>query len=173
VIFVTGFGPFGDVSDNPAARVARACHGCRIAGQTVIGRVIPVSFVRGPAETIAVARALQPRLVVGVGVAIERPVVTVEQRAQAHGQRRVDVDGAIEHFDACQPNAVSATLDVERLAAELGAEISTDAGTYVCNSWLYRVTLALPDIPVGFVHVPCSGLDLERLLRALGCAQEY
>lgn len=166
MILVTGFGPFGAVVDNPAARLARAVHGRRIGGHTVVGCVIPVSYARGPDTTIALARDLGPRFVVGLGVATARGTVEVERRAIAAGDGRTpDVDGVIlDRLDG--PDVVHATLDAERLAAALGADLSDDAGRYVCNAWLHRVAQAL-DVPVGFVHLPADGLDPERLLTAL------
>jgi hypothetical protein len=61
---------------------------------------------------------------------------------------------------------VDATIDVHRLALALGANVSDDAGRYVCNAWLYRVARGFP-APVGFVHVPPSGLDPAILLAGL------
>jgi len=166
MILVTGFGPFGPVVDNPAARLARAVHGRRTGGETVVGLVIPTSFARGPAATIAAARLVGPRFVIGIGVATTRSGVEVERRAVATGDGRTpDVDGAtLDRLDG--PDVVASTLDPERLAAVLGADLSDDAGRYVCNAWLYQVARAL-DVPVGFVHVPSDGLDPERLLTAL------
>jgi len=166
LILVTGFGPFGAVVDNPAARVARGVDGRRTGGETVVGVVIPTSFARGPAATIAAARTLRARFVVGIGVATTRSGVEVERRAVAWGDGRTpDIDGAIlDRLDG--PEVVPATLDPERLAAALGADLSDDAGRYVCNAWLHRVATGL-DVPVGFVHIPSTGLDPERLLAAL------
>lgn len=166
MVLVTGFGPFGAVVDNPAARLARGVDGRRTGGETVVGRVIPVSYARGPDATIAAARMFRPRFVVGIGVATARSGIEVERRAVAIGDGRTpDVDGVVQvRLDG--PDVVAATLDAERLAAALGADLSDDAGHYVCNAWLYRVARAL-DVPVGFVHVPSAGLDAERLLAAL------
>ncbi len=63
-------------------------------------------------------------------------------------------------------------MDVERLAAALGAGVSTDAGRYVCNAWLYQVAAALPDRLVGFVHVPPAGVELARLLAGVASLLE-
>lgn len=164
MILLTGFGPFLDVADNPAARVVRALDGRRLAGETVIGRVLPVSYRRGPAETVAVARRLEPRLVLGLGVARSRGRVTVERVGRPDVGAAPDVDG--ERPARLGAGLVRATVDVDRLAAALGAEVSDDAGDYVCNAWLYRVASTL-DVPVGFVHVPVRGLDPDRLARAL------
>ncbi len=165
MILVTGFGPFGDVVDNPAARLARAVHGQRAGGHTVVGLVIPVSYARGPSETIAVARALRPTLVLGIGVAVGRPGPEVERIGRRVADpSRADVDGVClaQVADA----DVRATIDARHLARALGARVSDDAGAYVCNAWLARVAGALP-VPVGFLHVPSDGVAARRLLDAL------
>ncbi|MBX2802673.1 MAG: hypothetical protein KTR31_33645 [Myxococcales bacterium] len=160
-VLVTGFGPFLDVTDNPSAALARAVDGCTVAGRSVVGRVLPVSFARGPDEAIRLAREEQAVLVVGLGVA-RRTEVCVERVGQRVSAQTPDVDGAQSSL-LDGPEVVPASLDVQRLSSALGARISDDAGRYVCNAWLYRVTLAL-DVPVGFVHVPPEGMDAQRLL---------
>ncbi len=162
-VLVTGFGPFPSVAVNPTAAVAQAVDGAVVAGGVpVLGRVLPVSFARGPDLAVALAREHDAQLVVGLGVARRRSGVWVERRGVRVERSTVDVDGS----DVCLldgPDRVIATLDVDRFARILGAEVSDDAGRYVCNAWLYRVAQALP-VPVGFVHVPAEGIEPTRLL---------
>lgn len=168
MILVSGFGPFPGVPDNPTAALARAIDGRRVAGETVVGIVLPVSYARGPAEVIRHAQLLGPRLVVGLGVASQRAKPCVERTGRrAANPERPDVDGVA--LDRCGdgPEIVRATADVARLAKALKAEISDDAGGYVCNAWLWTVVQALPGTPVAFVHVPPAGLPVDRLLGAL------
>lgn len=165
VILVTGFGAFLDVVDNPSGRLARAVDGAEVAGWRVVGREIPVSYARGVAATVALAREVGARLVLGTGVARSRDDVDVEAIGYAAGDPAVcDVDGVAR---GPAEGAVAATLDVARLAEALGARRSEDAGRYVCNGWLYDVVRALPDVPVGFLHMSPAGVAPERLLTAL------
>lgn len=168
MILVTGFGPFGRVIDNPSARAALEVHGRRVAGETVIGRVLPVSYARASAEVSEVVAASGPvRLVVGLGVATNRGDVEVERTGRRTcDPARPDVDG-VGVDDLGGPELVPATIDVEALARALKARISDDAGGYVCNAWLFRVAQALPDVPVGFVHIPAAGIATDRLLAGL------
>jgi pyroglutamyl-peptidase len=161
-VLVTGFGSFPGVPENPTARLARAVDGARIGEATVIGRVLPVSYARGPALAIELAREHGVALVVGTGVAVTRPGVTVETVGRRVLEGACDVDGA-SLCGLSDDELVAATLDVRRLAAALGATLSDDAGRYVCNAWLHRVASELA-VPVGFVHVPAEGIDAERLL---------
>lgn len=165
-ILLTGFGPFLDVRDNPSGRLVEALNGERVDGVPVVGEVIPVTYARGPSMAIERARRLDARLVVGFGVASNRRGVWVE----AAGRRRCggsrDTDGVILEDLGDGPERVAATVDVQRLAEALGAEISDDAGGYVCNAWAWTVPQALA-VPAVFVHLPPEGIPVERVRGAL------
>lgn len=170
-VLVTGFGPFLSVVDNPAARLAMQVHdpGGR---PPVHGLVIPVSYQRGPDLAIAVALRLGVSLVIGLGVATSRQRATVErcaslcidpQLADVDEVRRDRVDD-----DSGAPAWVEASLAVDRLAEAMGVDVSEDAGGYVCNAWLYRVSRALEGrAEVGFVHLPPQGLSPEELRQGI------
>lgn len=167
IVLVTGFGPFPGVDDNPTAALARAVDGATAGTARVVGRVLPASYVRAPDETVRLAREVGAALVVGTGVAVRRSVVCVERVAVRYSLGAPDVDGDTAGCGADGPERVAATIGCAHLAQALGADLSDDAGEYVCNAWLYRVVRAL-DVPVGFVHVPPEGLAPRRLLDALG-----
>lgn len=164
-ILVTGFGPFGQVRDNPSAAIARAVDGARLGDHEILATVLPVSYARAPAETVSLAVEHGVSLVVGFGVAMERSTVCVERTAVHVARGRPDMDGS-EMAMTDGPAVVTSSLDTVLFAEALGAEVSDDAGRYVCNAWLYKVTEAL-DCPVGFVHVPAQGLPTAALLDAL------
>lgn len=173
---VTGFGPFLDVVDNPSGRLAEAVNGLHLApGVEVHGLRLPVSYARAPALTLEAVARLEPRLVIGLGVAMGRPGVCVE----ALGRRRPlsgspDSDGVIlEDLEVDGPEVVGATAPAQALAQALGAVVSDDAGGYVCNAWLYRVLRGLEILPPArrpaaiFVHLPAQGLEPEVLCRGI------
>jgi len=164
-LLVTGFGAFPGVSRNPSGEVARAVDGADLDGVRVVGRVLDVSYARGPREAIRVARSIGATLVIGLGVASTRSAVDVERRAVRAAEGPADVDGRTRS-GLRGPPIVEATIDVVRLAAALGANLSDDAGRYVCNAWLYRVARGCA-APVGFVHVPPAGLDPAVLFAGL------
>lgn len=169
MILVTGFGPFLDVADNPTAALAASLHGRRVAGETIHGMVLPVAYDRGPMLAVAAAKRHDARLVLGFGVARGRKRVSIERLAvRACDPAHPDADGDRREWIGEGPERVYATIDVPRLARLLRAEESDDAGRYVCNAWLWHVARALPDRPVGFVHVPPAGIDPERVVAALG-----
>lgn len=173
VVLVLGFGPFLSVRDNPSARLARAIDGSVLPGGiAVIGEEMPVSYAGGARRAADRARELGACLVLGIGVATERPEVSVERYGRRPGPgTRPDVDGLSWALDPARPpgpDRVEASLDVGALARAMDAEVSEDAGTYVCNAWLYQVGLELGGtIPVGFVHLPPQGMSRERLHRGL------
>jgi pyroglutamyl-peptidase len=165
-VLVTGFGAFLDVKDNPSGRLAAAVDGAQVEGWTVVGKVLEVSYAGAPARTIAAAKANHAGLIIGLGVDTSRDGVFVERCGYAGGDGvTVDIDDVTR---GPAEGKVRATIDVDRFAHALGAEVSEDPGRYVCNSWLYDVRTGLPDRPVGFVHLPANGIEKDRFLMALG-----
>lgn len=168
MILVTGFGAFLDVVDNPSGRLAQDVDGLVLGESLIRGLVLPVSFDRSPAATVDEARRIGADLVVGLGVAMMRPTVTVERFGRRLGApRAADMDGAIVADLGPGPDVRASTVDVDALAAALHADLSDDAGGYVCNAWLWRVLGAL-DVPVAFIHLPADGLSIGRLMAGLG-----
>lgn len=161
---MTGFGPFREVVDNPSARLAHAVDGARFGEVEVVGRVLPVSYERGPSQTIAMAREMGVDAVVGLGVAVKRSAVEVECQARRCAEG-LDEDGApAPRLDG--PAVIVSSWSPMQWAGALGCEVSDDAGSFVCNAWLYRVAGDL-DCPVVFIHVPSGGLEPKRFLKAL------
>ena len=175
-LLVHGFGPFRDITENPAATLATAVDGARAAGRAVVGEVMPVIYRRGPALSARRARSLSAAGVVGIGVAVRRHLPVVECRAfAALNHTLLDVDGVGRSCVSQGGQSVRfARGPLEAIAAALGGIVGADPGRYVCNAWLYEMlTLVEADVPVVFVHVPARGLDPARLLGALESFEEY
>ena len=168
-VLVLGFGPFLDVSDNPAAALARALDGrvltLRSGGRVqVVGREMPVSHVRAPALAETLAREIGAELVLGVGVARGRSAAALERRGVRAPSRAdpppPDVDGVVVTDlgalagDAAAHAVRYATLPEVPFCAASGVGTSEDAGSYVCNGWLWATLGRLRDRPVGFLHIP-------------------
>jgi len=166
-----GFGPFGSIRDNPAERLARAVDGRITSGRRVVGRPMTVAYAASMAESRQLVDALEPVALIGLGVAVNRSSVEVERFARVHANaERPDVHGVLPgRLDPTGPECVEASGPVDELARALGARVSSDAGRYVCNGWLYQATRTYGGrLPVCFVHLPSDGLVPERLLQALG-----
>lgn len=162
MILVVGFGPFFDVVHNPAARLARALDG---VGRC-LGREIPVSYARGPGDTLDLAASLGVQRVLGIGVA--RGAVSPRVERLGYNQSvGLDVDGQCpDLLDPTGPPVVRLAGPSDRFAAALGCPTSDHAGRYVCNAWAYR--LACSDREAMFLHVPDTGLDPAHVAFALG-----
>lgn len=173
-VLVAGFGAFLEVQDNPAARLARAVHDPQ-GEPPVVGVEMSVSYARGPAEILALAAQLHPRMVLGLGVARGRTEATLERFAcRGLDPSLADVDQVFRSLcdpDPDAPERVQATLPLDRMAAAMGCTLSEDAGRYVCNAWLYTIGRALGSVlPVGFLHLPPQGMSADRLRAGIHAA---
>jgi len=164
-ILVTGFGPFGSVEKNPTAELARSVDGRTVAGHTLHGVVLPVEYAASVQQTLELASALDAQWVIGTGVAVRRERVSVERWGRRVEPARADVAGLCSP-PVSGPDRLVSTIDVEAFASALDGVVSEDAGTYVCNAWLYGV-LSGCSRPATFVHVPPQGLSVEVFLDAL------
>ena len=163
-VLVTGFEPFGGNDVNPSALIAEAFDGV----------VLPVSYERAAA---ALRRAIEehtPDLVVCFGLAADRSVIAVERYAHNLDEASTtDNDGNVgsgRPIDAAGPLALASALPVDEIvaalrAAEIPADVSRDAGGYLCNHVFYA--LLRGGSRGGFVHLPpLEAIPLETQLRA-------
>lgn len=161
---VLGFGPFGEVLDNPSEHLAHALDGRHERGLELVGASMPVSYARSLTVTQALVDQHRPDWVLGIGVAVQRDQPMFERRGTALGCDRPDVDGI------CRPSGSGERLSglpVDALSARLGEPVSEDAGTYVCNAWLHQAIERLAPLPVGFLHIPSRGVHPDALFEAL------
>ncbi len=161
-VLVTGFLPFGRQGINPSGGLALEVHGAVLDDVHVVSALLPVSYVRAPQALRAVAARVGASAILAMGLAADRPRVSVERRAHGAPGPRLDEDGLA---DAGYGVDVSALPWAEAVAAALDADLSDDAGRFVCN----RVAshLATLDLPTAFVHVPAQGLEIAALHRAI------
>lgn len=166
-VLVTGFGPFLDVVHNPSGVLAREVDGLQIRGARLHGLELPVTW-ECARQVVDRARAIDARIVVGLGVDRNSASVDVETRGYnlAEGVDALGTRGP-RALSEGGPNLVHATVDARALAVALGGRVDDDAGRYVCNAWLYGVVRGLPDRQVVFVHVPRGGMAVERLVQGL------
>jgi pyroglutamyl-peptidase len=166
-VLVTGFEPFGGEAINASLEAVRRLPK-RIGAMEIVTAELPTSYTRSiPALQAAIAGS-SPELVLCVGQAGDRGALCVERVAvNLQDARIADNDGA-QPVDvpvaAGAPAAYLATLPVRSAvaalrAAELPAQLSTSAGTFVCNHVFYGLMrLAATGKPAfrgGFLHVPC------------------
>ncbi len=166
-VLLTGFEPFGPHHVNPSEMVARSFEGRVIAGRVVAVRVLPVD-TRSLRERLETALGEeQPEFVIGLGLADGIPAIQIERAALNVLDFQIpDALGTVRKNDPIErggPDARLATLPLPEILAAFTAVgipgyLSGDAGTYLCNQWLYEM-LALtasgsPPVPAGFLHLP-------------------
>ena len=172
-VLLTGFGPFGSLVDNPTERLVRRFDGARIGDRIVDGLALPTSFSR--AKTLLRERVSDHTLVLMLGVAEGTSELRVERFGRNLDDARIeDIDGETPCGPiGAGPELLPVSIDVDALVAalrraEIPANASESAGTYVCNHVLYS-TLADVEVPrIGFLHVP--PLDFEMLSLAVEIA---
>ncbi|WP_225754346.1 pyroglutamyl-peptidase I [Actinotalea sp. Marseille-Q4924] len=194
-VLVTGFEPFGgrpvNASWEAVSRLGRLWRGPE---ELVVDR-LPVDFRAAPDRLRALIAEVAPDLVVCVGEAGGRQVVSVERVALNLVDARIPdnagaapVDEPVVHGG---PTAYLSSLPVKACAEAVRAtgvpaEVSHSAGTFVCNATSYALLHALEEVGPpgdagapgavrgGFVHVPTAlegsadaDEDAARLARAL------
>ena len=162
-VLVTGFEPWGEHETNPSQLLA----------ERLGGVVLPVSYARAEAALRAAIDERDPEVVVCFGLAEKRDKISVER--YAHNIDEADTtdndaaNGSGAEIDPAGPLALRSTLPVDAIVAALNeegipAEVSRDAGGFLCNHVFYRL---LQQREGGFVHVPpLDAVPLESLVRA-------
>lgn len=166
-VLLTAFEPFDGETLNPSLEAAQAMTKLAFTESAVECLELPVDRFRAVEIIINHIRESQPCMVVMLGEAGRRFRVTPERvainvddfRIPDHAGNQPQGEPIVEGA----PVGYFATLPiyeiVERLkAANIPAEISNSAGTYLCNRIFYRVMHFLAEeklaIRAGFIHLP-------------------
>ena len=171
---VTGFEAFDGAAVNASIAAVRQLP-ARL-GELVITTVeLPTAFARAPAALTTAIADCNPDLVLCVGEAGGRDVLSIERVAiNLCDARSADNDGACPRETAVVaggPAAYFSTLPVVEIAdalraAGLPAEISNNAGSFVCNQVFYTlmrlVAMSGHRWRGGFLHVPHAFDALAR-----------
>ncbi len=181
---VTGFAPFGGDAINPSYEAVRRLP-AGVGNLVVVTAELPTSFARAPRVLRALIAREKPAIVLCVGLAADRPAISIERVAVNWCDARIaDNDGAQLRDKAViarGPAAYFSTLPVAQtveavVRAGIVAEASLSAGAFVCNHVFYGLMHAAAKNRrirrAGFVHVPALPADgseavLANLTRAL------
>lgn len=145
-VLVTGFEPFDGAAHNPSGELARRLAELGHPDCRIVGEVLPVSFAHAPGMLAAAIDAHHPDIVVMLGLAENRHVITPERVALNLADARIaDNDGAQPTDAPLEPHGPAARfalLPVTEIAhaisnAGIAAEVSLSAGSYVCNAVMY------------------------------------
>ena len=172
-ILLTGFEPFDGEDINPSWLIASALDGETIAGARVFAVRLPTEFRASLRSLRAALRRHAPSLAVSLGQAGGRAALSIERVAINIDDARIPDNAGARPIDVPVvrggPTAYFSTLPVKAIvaalrAADVPAEVSQTAGTFVCNHVFYGLQHALAGTRVrsGFVHVPCLPEQVER-----------
>lgn len=184
-LLICGFSAFPEAIRNPAqaAVEALAAHGWSPEGAEAAYLTVPVAW-RGSVEAILERLTAEPAdAVLVVGVAVSASSFHVERlgRNRASAEKRDDLgevwnaslitsDGADEIRTVAPTRSMVAAIERDGLAAEL----SDDAGDYLCNFTYYRLMASQAAPTVAFLHVPqvreyveTAAFSLEDVVRAV------
>ena len=162
-ILVTAFQPFGGDEINPTELVLNALPG-DIGGYGIKKLLLPVEFGRAAELACAEFDRVRPKAVVMLGQAGGRSAITPEARAVNLMNAGIPDNAGnkpegVPVSEGC-PDELFSTLPLESIVHAVNmlgipAEISQDAGAYVCNSLLYGMLAHNGGkVPTGFIHVP-------------------
>jgi pyroglutamyl-peptidase len=168
-VLLTGFDPFGGASVNPSWLAVQALHGRQILGRRLVAAPLPTVFGRSLDQLRLLLDRHQPELVLCVGQAGGRSVLSLERVAINLDDAPLPDNAGAQPLDApvipSGPTAYFTPLPVKPIVAALRkkglpAEVSHSAGTFVCNHVFYGLLHTLATDPRwrhtrgGFVHVP-------------------
>ncbi len=174
VLLLTGFGPFPRVPVNATSllvpKIADAANKA-FAGVSVVCEIIPTEWRAGLAHVEELYAEHRPLVAIHFGVSGRATGFAVEARARNCCAASPDAADCLPEGACVAPGApeflpstLPVTLILERLRRRgIAAQLSRDAGNYLCNALMYR-TLNLArdnDWPArnGFVHLPTSLVD--------------
>lgn len=178
-ILLTGFGPFPGVPRNPSQSVVERFPD-RLAGQEIHRVVLPTIYDKAGTTIETLLLETTPDICLCLGVAAN-DFLRLETVARNHGTVGIaDQSGAVRTGPIAPdgPELYSCTLPFEAVHDALklrgiAADLSDDAGGYVCNHVFYSARHAVTRhrlaTACGFLHVPPVGTgdreseDLDRL----------
>ncbi|MBL8049085.1 MAG: hypothetical protein JNJ45_10435 [Chthonomonas sp.] len=148
---VTGFGPFGDVTENPSGILAQA-----LSPDAV---VLPVTYAAVD-QFLADLSPTECLLMIGVDATAKEQHLELIGHNQVTGL--VDVDGQARRGSIVPdaPARLGSTLVPAELATTLaegntrGLRLRTDPGRYLCNYALFCALARRPEIKSAFLHIP-------------------
>lgn len=177
LVLITGFGPFPTVAANATSllvpHIAEATRRA-VPGIAVRAYILPTEWETSLAQVNALMGELKPTVALHFGVSGRATGFEIETRGRNRCALSEDAAGRLP-ADTCLtrggPEFLPATLPaahtVDRLRRRgLPAQISRDAGGYLCNALLYRSleTARAFGAPVraGFVHLPANLVSERR-----------
>ncbi len=165
-VLVTGFEPFGGETVNPSWEAVKLLTD-KISGTEIIKKLLPTDFSAGERELLSAIDEFAPDAVLCTGQASGRAALSIERVAinlrdasiaDNSGYKPTDEEvfpeGDRAYFATVPTKAMLSALK----EADIKAELSLSAGSFVCNDIFYTLLRRLDGsgIPGGFIHLPLS-----------------
>ena len=187
LVLLTGFGPFPTVAANATSvlvpRIAEATRRA-LPGIAVASCILPTEWVASLSLLDELARQLRPAVALHFGVSGRAAGFEIETRGRNRCSPSADAAGQLPDDECISPGGpeyLPATLPAGHIVGRLRrrgipAQLSRDAGGYLCNALLYR-SLELSRVSgtpgrSGFVHLPTTLVNERRpALEPLPCGR--
>ncbi|HZW49393.1 MAG TPA: pyroglutamyl-peptidase I [Bacillota bacterium] len=166
-VLLTGFQPFGGEAVNPAWAAVKELTGKIILDHEIVTGEIPVVRYAALIATERLIEEYHPEIVINVGQAGSALVMRVERIGINCDDYSIpDNAGNQPMGEPVVPEGPAAyfvTLPIKAMVQEMNlanvpAEVSNSAGTYLCNHVCYGVShiaaCKYPQILTGFIHIP-------------------
>ncbi len=168
-VLITAFEPFGGETINPALQAVKQLPN-KSDGHEIVTLAVPTVFNRSIDLLLQHIAKQKPDIVICVGqaggrFAISPEVVAInkddariaDNAGNQPNDRKIISDGPTAYFSSLPNKAIVKALQ----AANIPAQLSYTAGTFVCNHLFYGLMHAIecdyPNMRGGFIHVPyCS-----------------
>ncbi|MEP6972089.1 MAG: pyroglutamyl-peptidase I [Betaproteobacteria bacterium] len=176
---MTGFAPFDGATVNSSWEAVQALDGEQIGGHSVVCAQLPTTFYVSLEQLMELVREHHPALIVCVGQASTRRVISLERVAINVADARIPDNVGAQPIDkpvvsGGQP-AYFTSLPIKAMLrdlteAGLPAEVSQTAGTFVCNHLFYGLMhdlerrRALTGVRGGFIHLPALDGDTAQAM---------
>lgn len=178
-ILVTGFEPFGSVTDNPSQRIVEYLE--KQNRPEIMTKVLRVDYEMAADGAGLLVEIFKPDAVLLLGVAQKREEISLERIAININDASIpDNEGILRQGQPIIENApvgFRSTLPLDAMykaiqSADIPVTYSNHAGAYLCNHVMYSTLHYLDrigrDTPCGFIHVPdVTAVSLEKQIKAV------
>ncbi|CAJ0594949.1 unnamed protein product [Cylicocyclus nassatus] len=169
VVVVTGFGAFGNFTENPSSQIVDLLEEKKIPGfdGKLVTTKMDVAYTEVE-ETVKKLWKYEPKLVVHLGVHGCNRHIKLEKRSFGKGYTAYDVKGCVPEnnvcsaYSQCSSFILNTSINCAAIAAQVKDEInckdlkitaSLDPGRYLC-AYSFYLSLSHDESRCLFVHVP-------------------
>ena len=170
-VFLTGFGPFGSITDNPSSSLIKSLEP-HLEQKSILSKILslPVSYSRAPTLIDNVLNYKKFDLILGFGLHRGqdfRLETTAKPYPTSQGKDYDSDTGSV--FEPINHHQLYTTLNADALLNQVNQETqwirkSTDASGYVCEAIYHRLLshAVKTDTDCAFIHIPSFDIQSEE-----------